>query len=956
MRTRHAVTATLTTAILILVVPRFLAQIRRNAPTAESAVSHRVKNSTNVAASDPVSFRVVFGFMRTEPKSYDGNVKVTGGKLLSIGPWRFLQQDAVIGDHSWKLTTKRMVFENEPDDPTTVTNGSMPALNLVPAGLIVTVDRSASDAVFETRQGTFSVRIRDLHYGNILRYFDNDVLVERVPTATRLSPKNAEQHDYPSITVTRKGQVWTAWQAYQDRGDNVYAAAEGQAPARLTTEKGDIFRTSIGEDGQGHIHVIWAERRGEDWELYERVYDGANWSAARQITSTNSPNFFHKLIPVANGLQLIWVGWENGESYLYRAAYSGEGWSAPQRIGGPSVWSPDGTADRQGSLYVAWDSYINGNYDIFFRRVSATGTADPVEQVTHSPRFEAHASVAIDGQGRPWLAWDESGANWGKDWNHQDMNRATVLYKSRTIRVVVKENGQWKEAPSFGAAVPDRIHRYWQLPHLAVDGTGRVWTLFQIRTSALNNRDDFWCSGGLWDLYLTTLDHGVWKPAAFVPDSTGRNESPFQVVGAGDRIWMTWSTDDRTLRDTSGGYQAPTSVHYDVYTAQAAAGPAAGTVALTNYVERREHPEIMHPNEKEDVARIRAYRTEVNGTDYRILRGDFHRHSDISNDGSGDGSLEDFYRYMIDVASMDTGIITDHNMGGDVEYNWWRTEKSYDLFHIRGRYTPLFGYERSVNYPNGHRNVVFDHRGVRTLPVSAAENRAQINSGSVVYPYLRQNRGICMEHSLATGQGTDYRDNDPELEPLVEIYQGYHAAYEYAGGPRAESATNHVLIHGAYEPAGFWWNALAKGLKLGVEASSDHISTHCSYTLIYTPTTARTDIVENMRHRHAYAATDNIVVDFEAHEPDGKAHLMGEEFTSASPLKLSAKIEGTEQITQIDLIRNNEFLYTVKPQQKDFDFEYEDKSPRTGENYYYIRVMQIDGNLAWASPVWVRYR
>jgi hypothetical protein len=149
---------------------------------------------------------------------------------------------------------------------------------------------------------------------------------------------------------------------------------------------------------------------------------------------------------------------------------------------------------------------------------------------------------------------------------------------------------------------------------------------------------------------------------------------------------------------------------------------------------------------------------------------------------------------------------------------------------------------------------------------------------------------------------------------------------------------------------------LAKGLKLGVESSSDHISTHCSYTLIYTPDTARTDIVENMRHRHAYAATDNIIVDFEAREPGGKAHLMGEEFTSSAPVKLSAKVEGTDTITQIDLIRNNEFLYTVKPGQKTFDFEYIDKAPKAGENYYYVRIMQLDKNLAWASPIWVRYR
>jgi hypothetical protein len=904
-----------------------------------------------------VSFRVTFGYLRIAPKSYDGSLSVSGGKPVKVEPWRFFQQDTMTGEASWKLDIKRVVFENQPDKPNPVANGSAPSLNLVPAGVVVTVPSSSPPVAFRTRQGNFSVPVNSLRYGKALTFLEGDVQVERVPTAFRGSPETTEQQDYPSLLVTREGAVWTAWQAYQDRGDHVYALLAGGAPTRLTEDKGDVYGTAAGEDAQGKIHVVWSERRGVDWNLYERVYDGSRWGERRQITTTHSPNIFHKLVSSADALRLVWVGYEGGQSYLYLAAWRGGDWSEPQRIGGPGVWSPDAAADRQGNLYVAWDGYQNGNYDIFLRRIPASGAPEAIEQVTTSPRFQAHASVAVDGQARPWLAWDESGVNWGKDWNHEDPNRATVLYADRSIRVVMKDAGEWKEAGDFSAAVPERLRRYWQLPHLAADGAGRIWAVFQMRTSALNNRDDFWCNGGLWDLYLTTYENGAWRPAAFVPHSTSRNEAPFRVAGAADRIHMTWAGDGMEFGHVPPGYQGATMAHYEIFGAQASQpGPPGGgadPAAMRPFTDAASRPQIMHPREKEDVARVRSYRATVNGTTYRILRGDFHRHTDISADGSGDGSLEDYYRYMLDVAEMDTGIVSDHNMGGDVEYNWWRTEKSYDVFHIRGRYTPLFGYERSVNYPNGHRNVVFDHRGVRTLPVGEAENRADVNSGGIVYPYLRQNRGICMEHSLATGQGTDYRDNDPTLEPLVEIYQGYHSSYEYKGAPRAENDSNFVLIHGSYEPAGFWWNALAKGLKLGVQASSDHISTHCSYALIYTPDEDRGRIVDNMRRRHAYAATDNIILDFQAEEPDGTRHLMGEAFAASSEVKLRARIIGTDQLSQVDLIRNNEFLYTRSAGGKELDFEYADQAPRPGENYYYLRVIQQDHNLAWSSPIWV---
>ncbi len=911
------------------------------------------------APPDSIAFRIVFGYQRTAAKSYNGRVAITGGSLEKIEPWRFQSDDAITGPDSWKLQVRRITYENQPDQPQSLAGGP-PTQNLVPEGVIVTVGASTVSAQITTAQGTFSIPIRDLAYGRPLWFLDHDAEVERVPAATRVSPQNSEQHDYPSIAVTRSGEVWTAWQAYQDRGDHVYVSRQGGEPVRLTTEKSDVYRTSVAEDGDGRIHVAWSERQGQAWNLYERVFDGRSWSSRAQITRGTIPNIFHKLIGSPRGVAMIWVGHEGGESYLYLATYTRAGWSPPEKIGGPSVWNPDAAFDRDGNLHVAWDSYQTGNYDIFYRRIAVDGSLSAIEQITKSPGFDAHPSLAIDAQNRPWLAWDHSGANWGKDWNREDQYRSTTLYKDRSINVVVKDGVDWKQAPDFAAAVPDRLRRYSQLPHLISDGSGRIWALFQMRTGVAVNRADLWASGAMWDLYLTTIDNGVWRPAAFVPHSTSRNETPFQIASAGDGARMIWATDTRDQIQNLNSPTAPTMLRYEIFSAHASSPSPSGAPVLTAFNEGTAVPQVIHPNERDDVRRIRSHRTTVAGVEYRILRGDFHRHTDISWDGAGDGSLEDYYRYNVDAASMDTGIVTDHNMGGDVEYNWWRTEKSYDLFLIPNRYTPLFGYERSVNYPNGHRNVVFDHRGVRTLPVSADENQGKINSGSLVYPYLRQNRGICMEHSLATGQGTDWRDNDPDLEPLVEIYQGYHAAYEYEGGPRAESAANHLLVHGAYEPGGFYWNALAKGYKLGVEASSDHISTHSSYTMIYTPIDThgadRTEIVNSMRQRHAYAATDNIILDFQAVDGN-QSHLMGDIFTASRALKLRIKIEGTDKITRIELIRNNAIIYTAPEQNnRNASFEFVDQSPAPNTNWYYVRVTQLDRNLAWSSPIWVTYR
>src|SRR5262249_56450501 len=60
-----------------------------------------------------------------------------------------------------------------------------------------------------------------------------------------------------------------------------------------------------------------------------------------------------------------------------------------------------------------------------------------------------------------------------------------------------------------------------------------------------------------------------------------------------------------------------------------------------------------HEREAAAVKQIRDYRIEADGKKYRLLRGEFHRHTEISWDGGPDGSLEDMFRYPIDSSEFD---------------------------------------------------------------------------------------------------------------------------------------------------------------------------------------------------------------------------------------------------------------------------------------------------------------
>ncbi len=219
---------------------------------------------------------------------------------------------------------------------------------------------------------------------------------------------------------------------------------------------------------------------------------------------------------------------------------------------------------------------------------------------------------------------------------------------------------------------------------------------------------------------------------------------------------------------------------------------AAAPGELVAYQPPAQDGPALASDEAADVARIRAYRTKTAAGELRIARGDMHRHTDISWDGNRDGSLFDSYRYALDAVAFDYVGVTDHQAGqsrfltiGGGSRKLWIC-----LRDCGANSCALYSYERSLPYPNGHRNVIFTKRGNPISWRSRLPSRKGRREPENCTPTFRKLGGIAMAHTSATDMGTDWRDNDPMVEPAVEIYQGYRANYEGPNSPRAGRRTN----------------------------------------------------------------------------------------------------------------------------------------------------------------------
>jgi hypothetical protein len=770
-------------------------------------------------------------------------------------------------------------------------------------------------------------------------------------------------------------------------------------PMAITPGGGDLYRPTIALDGSGRVWVFWSANEGGNFDLWAKPIANGTPGAAVRITNVPGSDVFPAATADSKGrVWVAWQGWRNGKAAIFAATQNGDKFSEPAAVSNSrgNEWNPAIAADSSGRVTVAWDSYRNGSYDIYARTATGQGQWGTEIPVAATPQYEAYPSIAYDSDGRLWIAYELGPDNWGKDFGAH-RSSGVPLYSGRGIRLVgldrsgrlfepsisagtalqgladFREDGGGRQAGIKGwdRSDPDSFTRRksnahpWPennprntLPRLAVDSSGRIWLAYR------SMHPSVWTPiGTSWSEHVVSYDGKGWTGPVYIfrSDNVLDNRPALVSKQPGELVVINSSDSRREIQYLLKkgwsitqllGSGIPDPYNNDLYASIVNLPPAASAVA-TRTIGQPPTPAVVADatTERGATAAVETYRINDKGQPLRIVRGEFHRHSEISMDGGLDGSLIDQWRYIIDAAALDWVGCCDHDNGGGREYTWWTTQKLTDVFYTPGKFAPLFNYERSVAYPEGHRNVVFAQRGVRPLPrlPKVADNSTGHAPDTLLfYEYLKKFGGVTASHTSATDMGTDWRDNDPDAEPVVEIYQGMRQNYEMPDAPRSNSASDSI---GGWRPKGFINLALDKGYKLGFQASSDHISTHQSYANVLVTENTREAIVDALRKRHVYASTELMVADVRS-----GPHMMGDVFSTAEAPNLHVKLSAAGKFTKVVIVKDNQYVYTTEPNSPSVEFSWRDNAPSKDKtSYYYVRGEQDNGELVWASPMWITY-
>ena len=914
----------------------------------------------------PAANRVVkleFGLRSTEPLRWTGKAAVSPGEIHSAWGWHFNRPDRIVGASGWDFEARAF----NPRDGAYRLRTELPdGIEILPNGVYLSVDAPAAAVLsVETNRGEFEFKLADLDATGRLQFLEGEVAAISAPAVRALTRGEASQHDFPAAVSTDDG-LFVAWTTFHNEANALYLAwrrGDQWQTRRVTPAWGDYSGTALASDAGGRVHVIWSEYAGGRWRLVDRAFDpkADAWADEVYVAPSGRRQFFPVAVTSSDGEP--WVAWQEfrGDDLDVMAARYDGGWRDPVLVSNSEAndWAPDIAAAPDGSVWVAWDNYQRGSYGIFVRRL-LPDRSDPVMELPADPNRAIEASIAVDSGNRVWLAWAESGPNWGKDWGVLG-RPGTQIRATSEVRLARYSNGRWSEpASSLKDSVPSWMSDMHEYPTLFISESGVPYVFFrkmmlrlpvaehelQVKFGAAERRLQPWYDTirGMSEIRVSGFDGTRWLPTRDLPLSTGGAYAQLALARVGGGAEAVWPTDGRSFEDPHVRSAQLRYARFDLdaeYAAEERLRPLSAT--LYGFVDAA-------PTEAADLERVRAARWE-DKEPLRLFRGDLHRHTDLSADSQNDGDLLFQYRYALDAGALDFLAVTDHSGAERLhfyQYQWWRNRQVATMFNQPGRFATFFGYERTITFPGGHRNVISTRRDMQPVPISDEEFTGNESWAERLYPALLKHGDIAIAHTTAGGGGTDWRDNDPRAEPVVEVFQALRGSYEEENSPGKANGN---------QPAGFVWSAWKKGWRIGLLSNSDHESTHQSYACVWAPELTSTAVLDAIKQRRTYAATDNIVLRFEARF-DGTSPLkMGGEAEASRSPELVFRVTGTAPVASLEIIRSGEVVYSAQPQTAEVSVSFRDESaPRQASAHYHVRLVQDDGQIAWSTPIWVDYR
>jgi hypothetical protein len=334
----------------------------------------------------------------------------------------------------------------------------------------------------------------------------------------------------------------------------------------------------------------------------------------------------------------------------------------------------------------------------------------------------------------------------------------------------------------------------------------------------------------------------------------------------------------------------------------------------------------------------------------QVYWGAIHGHSSVSD---GEDTPDAYYTYGREVGLVDVCALTDHaweialHQRNAAMGRFAGIVKAAQRHHEDERFVTIPAYEWMG--PDGHVNIYhLDDDPDAPVYVDAVLDGIECLSLDQLLERYRGQNVVVLPHA---SHGMRWNHFDPGLEPVVEMYSMWGNSEFECVNPEGANA------------------GLQRGYRFGFIGGSDghhgcpgqtgrlsrYKMLNCREGLaaFRAPRLTRSAIFDAIRSRSTYATTgERIYLEFSINgvPMGGVVRLQ-----PGSEVTFRARVAGTAPLASIECVRNGKVVHAT--QCSDFietaawGAVLPDK--RSNADYFYLRVTQQDGEMAWSSPIWV---
>ena len=250
----------------------------------------------------------------------------------------------------------------------------------------------------------------------------------------------------PSSAIAPDGTPYIAWQDDSDGDSDIYArrwngsiweevGAGSAGQSGISNNKGTSADPSLAVAPDGTPYLAWADDSSGDFEIYMRSWNGATWeevgsgsASGGGISDNTGTSATPSLVIDADGVPYVaWHDDSDGDYEIYAKRWNGSGWDevgTGSAVGG-GISDNSGTSaraslaiDPDGTPYLAWHDDSDGDYEIYVKRwdgsswqeigaSSATGGG-----ISSNGSLSTMSSLAIAPDGTPYVVWEDAARGW----------------------------------------------------------------------------------------------------------------------------------------------------------------------------------------------------------------------------------------------------------------------------------------------------------------------------------------------------------------------------------------------------------------------------------------------------------------------------------------------------------------------------------------------------------------